>query len=199
MLIAVDMDETSIKFVPYFLKWHNLEHGTSVKPTDLDNFDMSGKLGCTPGECLDRILEFYDTKIMRQLPPVDDAVENMGYLSEKHDIIAVTARPESIKQITQNSIDKYFRNLIGNLYLTGDSVEETNKSKAEICKELGVDVLVDDRPKYCYEAIGVGTRSILFNLNGNYGWGAPEVKKEGLYHARSWKDVVDTIENIGNL
>jgi uncharacterized HAD superfamily protein len=196
MLIAVDIDETCIKFLPYFLRWHNGIHGTSLKLTDMNDFDMSEKLGCTTEECSDRILEFYDTKLMRQLSPVERAVEKIDYLSEKHDIVAITARPESIKHITQNSIDKYFRHSIEKLYLTGDGVGESEKSKAEICQEYGVDVLIDDRPKYCYEAIEVGTAGILFNLNGNYGWGNSEVKKEGLYHAQSWKEIVETIGNI---
>ena len=58
MLIAVDVDETIIKFIPYFLKWHNLTYGTSVKPTDLNNFDMGEKLGCPNGNMWTGFLNF---------------------------------------------------------------------------------------------------------------------------------------------
>ncbi len=196
MLIAVDIDETIIKFIPYFLKWHNIKYGTAVKSIDLDNFDMSEKLECPSGAYVDRIFEFYDTRIMKKLSPIEGAVESMDYLSEKHKIIAITARSKQLEQITQNSIDKYFRNSIENLYLTGEWIENNNNSKAKICKEYGVDILIDDRPKYCCDAIDVGTKSILFNLKGNYGWGDQTINMENLYHSTSWKETIETIDNI---
>jgi len=167
-----------------------------VKPTDLNNFDMGEKLGCPNGEYVDRIFEFYDTKIMKKLSPVPGAVESIHLLGEEHEIIALTARTDYLEQITQNSIDKYFRDSISDLYLTGEWVGKSDSNKAKICSERGVDLLVDDRPKYCYEAIEAGVKSILFNLNGNYGWGDQEINKAGLYHANSWKEIVSTIESI---
>mgnify|MGYP003965793643 CR=1 FL=1 len=196
MLIGYDVDETLTQFVPDFLRWHNLKYNTCLELEDLNDFDMSKKLGCSRGECVERIFEFYDNPFMDKLLPVSGAVDAVAHLGLKHKGVAVTSRTKFLREITQNSIDKYFYNSVSGLYLTGEWTGNGGKTKAEICVELGVDVLVDDRPKYCYDVIERGIDAILFNLDGKYGWIESNVEMEGLYHAQNWNEIIDIVDKL---
>ncbi len=196
MLIGHDVDEMLLQFLPSFLRWHNLEYGSCLEMEDMDDFDMSNRLDCNREECARRIFEFYDHPMMENLIPVPGAVDALSYLGLKHENIAITSRTKSLREITQRSIDKYFYDSIKGLYLTGEWIGNGGKTKGEVCLDLGVDVLVDDRPKYCHEAVDVGIDAILFNYKGKYGYGEPYAVREGLYHAQDFDEVIGIIEDL---
>jgi hypothetical protein len=46
----------------------------------------------------------------------------------------------------------------------------TSRTKAQICREVGADVLIDDNPAYAYDCALHGLHVLLFNWNMRYPW-----------------------------
>src|SRR3546814_539521 len=95
----------------------------------------------------------------------------------------------SIQAITEHWIDKHFTGVFsqihfGNPYSTSGVV----RSKAEICKDIGACMLVDDSVRYAQNCQQQDIPVILF---GNYAWNAGN--HGSLQRAHSWSEAVQMI------
>ena len=82
----------------------------------------------------------YNTWIFAVAKPMVNSVAILQLLVEQgHEIVYITARPEEAMEITETWLRR-------NGYPEGEIHYTTNKTKVEICKELGIQVAIDDAP-----------------------------------------------------
>ena len=49
-------------------------------------------------------------------------------------------------------------------------MEGKTRSKSEMCRELQIDVLIDDNPRYATEVASANIQAFLFDWKGEYPW-----------------------------
>ncbi|HLA48993.1 MAG TPA: hypothetical protein VJY84_00415, partial [Candidatus Saccharimonadales bacterium] len=60
--------------------------------------------------------------------------------------------------------------------------------KAEVCREIGADYLVDDQPKHCLAAADAGITALLF---GDYKWTRVNNLPKNVIKVRNWPAVLE--------
>lgn len=138
IIIAVDLDEVLVTFVPTLHEWYNTCFGTNydVKMYYEYNYEEIWNVSKSEVEIiLDNVIQ---TDLFCNLPPIVDAVSvinrlfNTGYF-EFH---IVTARPEYMRAITELWVDKHFNSLFKKIHFC--SLHSTKESKIENMKYVRI-------------------------------------------------------------
>ncbi len=126
------------------------------------------------------------------VPLVEGAIAALESLGGQYHIVAITARDVSWEDATRRWF-KSHDSLSGvELYFAGNHHTKEYKTKGELCRELGVELLIDDNPDHCQSALDAGIDSILF---GQYGWHldvSPNVTR-----CKDWPAVVEYVRSDG--
>ena len=110
LIIGVDIVEPLFPFIDYFCIFHNDKYGTNLRTEDFTDYNMGLIVGVNHDEIVRRVMEFYQTDLFRHMEPTEGAVEGVQILKESgHLLMAPTARPDSIANITQEQINEHFR------------------------------------------------------------------------------------------
>ena len=65
-------------------------------------------------------------------------------------------------------------------------------NKGKICKDHGIDLLIDDFYEYALECVAVGVPVILFNTQ----WNDMLPLKKGMHRAANWPEILEIVNNL---
>lgn len=191
IVIGVDIDDTIALSAPMVIKYSNDRWGTSLKVSDYTE-DWAGMWGVDFDEVKRRADEYFSSGILMDYKMMPGAHGVLNNLSSRFKIISVTARNDICKTDTFSWISKNYGEIFNesDLHFTGawDKLTEhsVHHTKDKICKQLGVDILIDDQLKHCISAAEAGIASILF---GDYSWNAADDLPENVVRAKDWLEV----------
>lgn len=109
-------------------------------------------------------------------------------LSKRFHIVFVTSRDISWEKATRTWLHNHFGDDDIQVYFCESHKNESAKSKGQICKDLGADLLIDDNVSHCHSAVREGIDTVLF---GEYGW--HHDADEGITRCKDWPSVVKYI------
>ncbi len=193
MNIAVDLDDVTVRIVTDLFTEYNKRFNTSFTIEDHVDFDLSKVWKCSPEEMMEFVYSFYRSPIMKTLPPVPGAIESITALSKDNSISFITSRPESTKQATLEWIHKHFPSHSFPVYFTNQftSTDSKKVKKSDICKQLGVEVIIEDAPSY---AIDCSENNIIVFLL-DQPWNQSVKENENIIRVKSWNEVVSNLHN----
>jgi len=189
-LIGFDCDEVLANFHIALEKFVHLKYGSRRYSLDeITSYHETQKLwGCSPEEAGQRILEFYDDPTgLIGISPVAGALEVINKINLYHRMVVITLRPPSTEEETRKWFDIYFPNIFEDIFFLGGRFSKKPRSKGEVCKEIGVDVFVDDHIKYIKSVSEVGIPSLLFDRPWNRNEGLPPLTTRVF----GWKNVLE--------
>ncbi|CAD7943495.1 unnamed protein product [Amoebophrya sp. A25] len=197
------------------------------KVSDFHSYRFCDVWGGTNEEATEKVHAFFETDYFREgLEPVAGAREVLYKYAEKYkeavEFHIVTSRQHVILQETHNWVNRHFGKdlfasiLAGNHWTrenTGVVVTSTSsdsvptntgkaRSKAEMCREIGANVLIDDSPSYisdCLENAGPQFRKAV--VFGDYGWNTkfdigPFEKEGKAVRCSDWQAVDRVLESM---
>jgi 5'(3')-deoxyribonucleotidase len=188
-ILAVDIDEVLVPHFQDLIDWYNNEYGTRL--TLADNHPKSTENWGTDSveEAVRRVHRFYETDNFKLALPVEEAKASLAKLSRKYDLVVVTARDTLIEQSTRQWLDKHFAELIREAHITPRyNLEGKNRTKAEVCAEIGAAYLRDDDLGNLVGALKVGTKGVLF---GDFPWSPKDKLPDGIAYCADWAGVVE--------
>lgn len=186
MKIAIDIDEVLVPFKDPFLKFSNIsceEHE--------EEQNMMGLLDQDPKKGYERVQKFHRSELGKSVLPLKDSQKALSFLNSKHELIAITSRADNLKEETEGWIKEHFPNQVNQLYFSNKE-----KTKAQICEELKIDVLIEDQLKYAFEASQKEIQVILFDMDKKYWWNKTEKLPENIHRVHSWQEAITKIEEI---
>jgi uncharacterized HAD superfamily protein len=143
------------------------------------------------------ISEFNIVIEFRGQAPIEHAQQTLLKLKERFDLVVVTSRQHTIKDLTFKFLDKYYNGifscvLMGNHY----GKEGVKRSKPDMCRDIGAILLIDDSLDYASQCAEANLDAILF---GDYPWN--KVKEcdalhQNIVRVAHWLDVERAIDNI---
>lgn len=101
------------------------------------------------------------------VPLIEGVQAAVHRLAKDVEVVLVTSREASWENATKEWFTRHFDREDIKLYFCESHVDEKAKTKGQLCKELGVQLLVDDNVSHCKTALDEGIDAILF---GEYGW-----------------------------
>ncbi|MDY6788394.1 MAG: hypothetical protein SVV03_00360 [Candidatus Nanohaloarchaea archaeon] len=189
--IGIDMDNVIARSIDTLLSFYNEKYGTDVKSSDLDDMKLHKFLGITKKKLEERLDDFYiNYDHITRVPPVDGAKKALDRMVEEGlDLEIVTARPLKREEKTRKWIQKHFPDHFSNLHFVGGR----DKTKAEVCKEQGLEVFVDDVKEFAVRCAEAGVETLLFSTPWNRNLDCS--KHERVKRVESWEDVLEEVLN----
>ncbi len=184
-IIAIDLDDTLRPWTYPLREWvaEQLEL-TSMPYHDAPQTMLADLFGCSRAAGDTFANRFAIEAPGRDLEPFRDALPVLKELKKFYQLIVVTARLHSLGEITRQYIDLHFPEIFEEVIFASYQIDR--KPKHVICKEIGADIIIDDRLTYVTEYAAEGMRPILF---GDYPWNRADVLPDGVVRAASWGDV----------
>ena len=165
--LAIDFDDVLIRTAPVVMEHYNRTYGTSLQLADNYSADLDLWKAPSLDVVIERIEAFENSEeFCQSVQPTSGAIAAIKELATFYEIHIITSRTPMLNEKTRHLIDKFYGNAITELHLVGISGNETG-SKAELCKQLEIDTLVDDSIYNVADAVRTHIRAILF---GNYPW-----------------------------
>ena len=188
MRIGIDFDETIADSMAMILKLHNEQYGTKYKREEVTEYHVENIWGGSKEEWTAKLDEFFSAKNARHLDPVVGAIAAIDALKHAgHELYIVTARRDINAEATERWLTKHFSSTFKSVHYGNVRSDDPAKKreKAEICKELGVELMIDDHmgvAKNCSEA---GIKVLLLDQPWNQGELPP-----GVTRVYSWEEIV---------
>lgn len=191
-ILAIDIDEVLFPFMVTMLEHTNSTYGLSHSIEEVKDFNL-GFWSISDSDAIERVhtVSRLDHRSVNALPNANSA---LSLLKGQYQIFIVTSRHEEFRARTEEWLSHHFPGLYDKLIMTGNHYSGREfRSKAEVCLELGVSMLVDDQLHYAKESAQLGLPCILF---GDYPWNQAESLPDGVVRAQDWNEVVMTLERV---
>lgn len=183
--IAIDIDDVLSANAEGFVRFSNERWGTNLTVEDYD--EHWGELWKVEHDEVERrAVEFHTSGVVAHYRHDAWAKSVLQRLREHFDLVVVTSRRRLIVKETEAWLERYFSEVhYAGMWDTLAGGRYT-MTKAEMCREIGADYLVDDQLKHCLAAAEAGIPAVLF---GDYTWNQAESLPERVTRCRDWGEV----------
>lgn len=184
--IAIDCDDVIIETTPLVIAYYNETYGTSLRLEDMytDNLERWGV--SSDKEAISRVEAYLETPEYQNLAPLREAVEIIKRLGERYELHMITGRTNTLETATKAMLDNHFPKLFRSLEFTG-MFEGSPRSKADVCTQLGADLLIDDHLGHALPVAQCGVDVLLF---GNYPWNQTQAQlPPNIRRVQDWQEV----------
>jgi 5'(3')-deoxyribonucleotidase len=194
MKIAIDIDDVLADFSTEFIKFQKKKYSLDLEPIkdELYGVGWIDSSGLSRKEGYRRIIEFVGGDITKNLKRIKGSQKAVIKLKEKFNLVALTGRPASAKDVTKTWLNKNFPDIFSNLLITDmHMISDDKKDKGEICIENGLKLLIDDLPQYCLECASVDVPTLLFDQPHNQYFDDQEYSE--ITRVNSWESIVNKL------
>lgn len=208
MLYAVDSDDVLFelnaplqRFKVELDRKKGIYHTKVLDTSEIFDYNLGRVWGCPLEEAFEIVDAFFNSEYFETMVPVPGAQKAIGRLDEEgHDLIVVTSRPGWMQYKTLDQIAEHYPGRFQDALFSGEWSKNPNsgKSKGEICRDIGAERIVDDRFKYCNDAIRFLEKAYLLDLDGKYAWNHKNglILPAGIQRVKSWEEIIK--EELGN-
>lgn len=192
MKIGIDIDEVVVEFFKEYLKLFNERFEKNLVLDDILKFEIWEFTDVSKEDALSLAEEFNSSDNFFKMNFVDDSKESLFKINENFDIHFITSRPENLNEKTKIFLKSHFKEMDFDLHFSG-GVWNDRKSKSQICKELEIPVLIEDRRKYALECAQEGIKVLLLDKSWNQ-----NCEHENIICVKDWNEIMKEIEDIKN-
>jgi len=193
MKIGVDIDEICVEFAKGYLMKYNEKYGRISSFENLFSYNLWEPLELTKQEAVDLADEFYESDYFQNIQILDGAKESLTELAKDNEITFITSRPIKLKGKTESFIKSNFPEFSFKLIFSNDFFSQGNLSKAEICLEEGISLLIEDNKDYSVSCADKGVKVILFDKPWNKGF-----EYENITRVKGWKEALEVLSLYAN-
>ncbi len=186
--IGLDIDGVVLNFISSFLDYFNLKNKTNYSLESLTNYNLwECGLSNSKEEVIRIIDEFQNSEYFDKIDFVEGAKDSINLISNFYEVYFITSRPESIKEKTEKFFYNHFPNHKHNFIFSGEIYG--GKKKSEICKNLGIKIMVEDNVEYSLDCATKGIKVFLMNnpWNKNY------ENHKNIIRVNGWKEIFNKL------
>lgn len=191
-IIAVDIDDVLADNAEGFIAFTNQQWGMNLTSENY-NEGWYSVWGVGREEGLRRAELFHASGTVGRYTHNDAALPVLQYLSGQYDLIIITSRRVVIRQETVEWIHAHYPGIFRDesIHFAGIwdgpyDKQRINRTKADLCRDLHVNYLIDDQLKHCTAAAKHGIGALLY---GNYTWNAADQLDDNVTRVDSWAEV----------
>jgi len=189
MKIGIDFDEVIAEFIDKLLEHYNGSSGKSLRKEDFSSYNLWEMWGGTREEAIKIVDEFHDSPLFSEINPSERALEAIDALLKNNELFIITARPARFKTKTEEWLRKHLPDKNFHVVYSGDFHKEQASTKAQICKELGVTLMIEDSPHTALDCINNNIKVILFNKPWN-----KSLEHKEVVRVNNWEEALIEIE-----
>lgn len=174
--LGIDFDDTLVDFSAQWCKYHLRKYGESH-----EQFWGSE-------EGLRRSYEFVHSRFHLLVPAIEGAIEAIQALSQKRDLVIITARDDSLTVPTLNLLEKHFPKAFKRAHFLHQGNKNIFGTKGDMCKKFNVDEFIDDSVAHVTATRDAQIRSFLFTTVTN-----KNLRVSGVTRVNSWNEMLEHI------
>lgn len=159
MIIGCDLDGTICDNLPLLIEELNRYTGQNIGINDIKDYDVTKVFDITREQFI-QLMNEREADIIAKAPVIEDAHSYLKKLANDHQVHIITARSEIYESITRHWLDRHQIPYHG-LHLLN------SHDKLASCKELAVDVMVEDNYYNAVQLAAAGIDVILFDAPHN--------------------------------
>ena len=185
--IWVDCDEVLSETLDELLKLPPLKDKW-IKKSDVTSYELSAvkTIWMTLDEAINLFFSFFESSEYWQTQPVSGAYEKLYELKEAgHVLFVVTARNKPYEKQTKERVETHFPWIFSD-FLFMNQYTENEVPKSQLCKDKGIQVLIDDSVRNIYDMNWVWMPGFLLDKPWNQ-W----VEDSELLHRVYSRDEID--------
>lgn len=186
--IGIDADEVLWGCIPHFLAYYNQRFQTNFGLDSFQSQDWARALQAEPEHVSQSYLDFHQSGHGYELQPLPNSFEALRLIRD-HAIqppIVISARLAQLRQETEQMVSRHFPDIFADIQL-GDHFGPNRRSKAEICLEHNVEILIEDDIKHALPAAKVVKEVLLF---GDYPWNRVSDLPDNVTPVKDWSAVL---------
>lgn len=191
MVIAVDIDDVLYPFADTVIEYVHKRSGKPVTAVELFGDQEYTASGLHESDFIRLVREYHAEDANLSHSPLPGSLEHLADLAIDNDVYLVTSRLPSMKQHTEAWIQIHLGGVrLQDIIFTGNHWNgNVTETKADICRRIEADYLIEDQPRYVDLFTDHPTQAILF---GDYDW-----NKDHSYDVRAnnWREVVGLIKS----
>lgn len=187
MKIGIDIDEIVVEYTKHYLELCEASLGKKFLFEEISQFNLWKILEISREEVNSIAKEFNDKGLMEKQEFIEGAKEAINNLSKDNNLFFITSRPPHIKERTVRFFNGHFSEVDLEIIFS-EKLNGNEKSKAQICKELGVGVLIEDRRKYALDCAENGIKVFLMDKPWNQNCG-----HENIIRVKNWKEITERL------
>ncbi len=185
--IGIDIDGIIGDSDKTFRKYINKKFGFTLKRSDITKFMYEDILLIPKSKMKEFWKEFTEKKLWKEIPLLPNAKTAINYLKDKYYIVIITARPETIKDMTiewlsENGI--YY----DKLFFVNEEKGESKLNKI-FRANINLRFHIEDRVEFALEFANEKIKVLLFD----YPWNRDIKKKydpEYLIRVKGWREAL---------
>ena len=190
MIIGVDLDEVLAQFVDPLIDFYNKRYGTNIRKSDARTYDLWRTFNVSREEARNIVDVFYNSDEFRNLRPVEGSQDGVETLVQKYGLCVITSRPSRIEEETRKWIDKHFTGMFLGVYFSNhSSSDDQTRSKSVICRELHVDLMIEDHLAYAQDVAKSGRKVLLLDCP----WNQTDNLPSNVERVTSWHEIANII------
>jgi len=192
MKIAIDIDEVIVKFVEKYLKFIESKGYKKVKYEDVSTYRLWEVLGIEKKVAIDLMREYNLTDYFKNVDFVKGARDGVKFLRDNYDIYFITSRFKYLSKCTRDFIFNEFGVLGDRVIFSGDVLGGA-KNKDEICRDLGVEIIIEDSEDESLGYAKNGLKVLLLDKPWNQ-----SVKHKNVCRCENWEEILKKVKEVVN-
>ncbi|CAK9201376.1 unnamed protein product [Sphagnum troendelagicum] len=170
--VAVDVDEVLGSFLSTLNTFIAEEYRLHHELSEYHVYDFMKVLYCMVSSANSRVHAFFESEHFNNgICPIPGAHQTLLQLAAYCNLVVVTSRQHVIRKPTVEWIEQHYAGIFKEVHFGNHfALEGEARPKSEICRSLGVEILIDDNPRYALECAEHGIEVLLFDLHGSYPW-----------------------------
>ncbi len=189
--IGIDVDDVLADFHTALMNYYNAKYNGSLKPEDFKTYQFNEVWGGTLEEAIKRVNDFHHSPFFKQIVPIQNSVDAVKLLSRQNTLFVITSRPEFTRKETARWLNEFFEDrFFGISYSSNHYSKAGGKDKSQICRDLGISILVDDSLDYIKQCSSEGIKGVLF---GDYPWNQNGQLPLGVRRVNDWKEALEEL------
>nr|BAK03118.1 predicted protein [Hordeum vulgare subsp. vulgare] len=193
MVVAVDVDEVLGSFLAALNRFIAERYAWNHSVSEYHVYEFFRIWNCSREKANLLVHEFFTTHYFKDgIHPIPGARDALQNLSSFCSLSVVTSRQDVIKNHTLEWIEKFYPGLFEQIHFGNHfALEGQSRSKSEICRSFGAQVLIDDNPRYALECAEDGMRVLLFDYDNTYPWSKTGVDQSHplVTKVHNWQEV----------
>jgi 5'(3')-deoxyribonucleotidase len=194
--IAVDIDDVLSVSTSGFINFSNQQWGTNLTVDDYtERWGIMWKVDAVEEQRRAKII--YDSGVVHHFGSIKGAQPVLRHLAKDYNLVVASSRMRQLEKATMAWLDEHFKDVFSAIHFAGfyDELADDSQhhTKAELCRSIGADYLIDDHPKHCFAVAGVGIPAILF---GDNSWSRGIKLPKGVYRALDWAAVKEYFDGL---
>ncbi len=194
MKIGLDLDDVVADFFEALLQFYHRKFGKLHKRDEFKEWKWWPVFGISKEETIKIVDEFHETHKLEEVLPMEHAINSIHHLLKDNELFIITSRPIRFKP----KVESWIKHHIGDVKITtihsGDFHNGQAATKAEICKEKGISLMIEDSPQIALDCANSGIKVILFDSSWNQG-----IKHDNITRVKNWLEALNVIEHVKNL